>query len=217
VPGLQVITIETPSLGDRSYIAHDGTKALVIDPQRDIDRVLPRRGARSGRHACRRDAHPQRLRHRWVRARAPDRCDLRPQRGRRGVLRRARRQRRRPAPRRERSTSRVMHTPGHTPTHLSYIVTDGSARRRSPAARCCTARSVAPTSSRARWPRSSPASSSRAHAGSRRARGRRHRPPDPRVRLVLLVGGRRRADRGRRPALRRRDLHHRPQRSRTSH
>ena len=38
--GLQVITIETPSLGDRSYIAHDGEKALVIDPQREIDRVL---------------------------------------------------------------------------------------------------------------------------------------------------------------------------------
>jgi glyoxylase-like metal-dependent hydrolase (beta-lactamase superfamily II) len=40
VAGLRVITIETPSLGDRSYIAHDGTTALVIDPQRDIDRVL---------------------------------------------------------------------------------------------------------------------------------------------------------------------------------
>jgi rhodanese-related sulfurtransferase len=35
-----IITIETPSLGDRSYLAHDGTVALVIDPQRDIDRVL---------------------------------------------------------------------------------------------------------------------------------------------------------------------------------
>jgi hydroxyacylglutathione hydrolase len=40
VAGLHVITIETPSLGDRSYIVHDGTDALVIDPQRDIDRVL---------------------------------------------------------------------------------------------------------------------------------------------------------------------------------
>ncbi len=38
--GLHVITIETPSLGDRSYVVHDGTDALVIDPQRDIDRVL---------------------------------------------------------------------------------------------------------------------------------------------------------------------------------
>jgi hydroxyacylglutathione hydrolase len=37
---IKIITIETPSLGDRSYVAHDGTRAVVIDPQRDIDRVL---------------------------------------------------------------------------------------------------------------------------------------------------------------------------------
>ncbi len=35
-----VVTIETPSLGDRSYLAHDGEVAVVVDPQRDIDRVL---------------------------------------------------------------------------------------------------------------------------------------------------------------------------------
>ncbi|HET8616406.1 MAG TPA: MBL fold metallo-hydrolase [Actinomycetales bacterium] len=35
-----VIAIDTPTLGDRSYLAHDGDVALVIDPQRDIDRVL---------------------------------------------------------------------------------------------------------------------------------------------------------------------------------
>jgi len=35
-----VETIETSSLGDRSYIATDGGLAVVIDPQRDIDRVL---------------------------------------------------------------------------------------------------------------------------------------------------------------------------------
>ena len=37
---MQIVTIETPSLGDRTYLAHDGDVALVIDPQRDIDRVL---------------------------------------------------------------------------------------------------------------------------------------------------------------------------------
>ncbi len=36
----EIIAIDTPSLGDRSYLAHDGTVAFVIDPQRDIDRVL---------------------------------------------------------------------------------------------------------------------------------------------------------------------------------
>ena len=37
---LTVVPIETPSLGDRSYLVHDGEVALVVDPQRDIDRVL---------------------------------------------------------------------------------------------------------------------------------------------------------------------------------
>lgn len=36
---LKVISIDTPTLGDRGYIAHDGKTALVVDPQRDIDRV----------------------------------------------------------------------------------------------------------------------------------------------------------------------------------
>ena len=39
-PALTVRTLETPSLGDRSYVVHDGHVAFVIDPQRDIDRVL---------------------------------------------------------------------------------------------------------------------------------------------------------------------------------
>jgi len=34
------MTIQTPSLGDRSYVVTDGAAALVVDPQRDIDRVL---------------------------------------------------------------------------------------------------------------------------------------------------------------------------------
>ena len=37
---LEIITVETPSLGDRSYIATDGASAVVVDPQRDLDRVL---------------------------------------------------------------------------------------------------------------------------------------------------------------------------------
>jgi len=31
--------IETSELGDRSYVAHDGSTAIVVDPQRDLDRV----------------------------------------------------------------------------------------------------------------------------------------------------------------------------------
>ena len=44
---LTVEVIETGDLGDRSYIAHDGTTAVMVDPQRDVDRfeqVLEDRG-----------------------------------------------------------------------------------------------------------------------------------------------------------------------------
>jgi rhodanese-related sulfurtransferase len=36
---ITVVPIETPTLGDRSYLVHDGEVAFVVDPQRDIDRV----------------------------------------------------------------------------------------------------------------------------------------------------------------------------------
>jgi glyoxylase-like metal-dependent hydrolase (beta-lactamase superfamily II)/rhodanese-related sulfurtransferase len=37
---VEVSVIATSTLGDRSYLASDGAEALVVDPQRDIDRVL---------------------------------------------------------------------------------------------------------------------------------------------------------------------------------
>lgn len=37
---MEIVTIETSSLGDRSYVVVAGDNAAVIDPQRDIDRVL---------------------------------------------------------------------------------------------------------------------------------------------------------------------------------
>ncbi|MGA8116231.1 MAG: MBL fold metallo-hydrolase [Actinocatenispora sp.] len=40
----EVVVIETPTLGDRSYLVHDGTVGFVVDPQRDIDRVIERAG-----------------------------------------------------------------------------------------------------------------------------------------------------------------------------
>ena len=39
-PDLTVIVIDTPTLGDRSYLVHDGEVAFAVDPQRDIDRAL---------------------------------------------------------------------------------------------------------------------------------------------------------------------------------
>ena len=47
--GAEVVAIDTPALGDRSYLAHDGEVALVIDPQRDIDRVVALAAARGVR------------------------------------------------------------------------------------------------------------------------------------------------------------------------
>lgn len=35
-----ILPIDTATLGDRSYLVHDGRVAFVVDPQRDIDRVL---------------------------------------------------------------------------------------------------------------------------------------------------------------------------------
>ena len=37
---IRIETIETTGLGDRSYLATDGEVAVVVDPQRDIDRLL---------------------------------------------------------------------------------------------------------------------------------------------------------------------------------
>ena len=41
---VEIAVIETPSLGDRSYLATDGSVAFVIDPQRDVinDRNRPK-------------------------------------------------------------------------------------------------------------------------------------------------------------------------------
>ncbi|HEY3479870.1 MAG TPA: MBL fold metallo-hydrolase [Streptomyces sp.] len=36
----EIFALDTPSLGDRSYLVGDGEVAFVVDPQRDIDRVL---------------------------------------------------------------------------------------------------------------------------------------------------------------------------------
>jgi glyoxylase-like metal-dependent hydrolase (beta-lactamase superfamily II)/rhodanese-related sulfurtransferase len=40
MPEVRIVPIDTPTLGDRSYLVHDGEVAFAVDPQRDIDRVL---------------------------------------------------------------------------------------------------------------------------------------------------------------------------------
>ena len=46
---IEIVAIDTPALGDRTYLVHDGAVAVVIDPQRDIDRVLDLAGRRGVR------------------------------------------------------------------------------------------------------------------------------------------------------------------------
>lgn len=36
---MQTIAIDTPQLGNRSYLVHDGEHALVVDPPRDVERI----------------------------------------------------------------------------------------------------------------------------------------------------------------------------------
>lgn len=47
---IDIRVIETPGLGDHSYLVTDGVVAIVIDPQRDIDRVLQVAGDASITH-----------------------------------------------------------------------------------------------------------------------------------------------------------------------
>jgi hydroxyacylglutathione hydrolase len=130
---MQVEIISTEELGDRSYVVHDGAVAVVIDPQRDLDRVttlLDRLGltlslvleshihndyvtggyelarcsdARYGVNADD-DVSFQRLA-----IRDGDELDV-------GTLR-----------------VRVLATPGHTDTHLAFVVTDTAHAEQAPA------------------------------------------------------------------------------------
>ena len=38
-PSMEIVTCDSPDIGDRSYLVHDGRFGLVIDPQCDIDRI----------------------------------------------------------------------------------------------------------------------------------------------------------------------------------
>jgi hydroxyacylglutathione hydrolase len=123
---MEILTIETPALGDRSYVVTDGRVAAVIDPQRDLDRVfavIEERGltvtdvfethvhndyVTGGFELARRTGATYHLN-------ADDELEFDHHGVRDGD---------------EVTVGdfaiRVLHTPGHTPTHLSYaVVEDG--------------------------------------------------------------------------------------------
>src|SRR5271170_3397557 len=120
----EVVTIPTPALGDRSYLIHDGAEAVVVDPQRDIGRILAVADARRVRITYVLDTHIHNDYVTGGRALASqtgasyvvaaseevgfDRLAIRDNdQIIAGSL-----------------TMTVMHTPGHTPGHLSYVLSE---------------------------------------------------------------------------------------------
>ena len=121
---MQIDIIETTGLGDRSYLISDGGVGVVIDPQRDIDRVLALAEKRAVRIALVLETHlhndyltgglelsgrvgadyvvPAGDTVAYDRVPAADGDDLEA-----GPMR-----------------LRVLHTPGHTHHHVSYVVAD---------------------------------------------------------------------------------------------
>jgi len=122
---VDIHTIETPGLGDRSYVVSDGDAAVVIDPQRDIDRVLAEVGHVPVAYVCETHIHNDYVTGGLALARrcgatyvvnADDDVDFERHGVRDGDELHA-----------GSMTLTAIHTPGHTPTHLSYaLAVDGA-------------------------------------------------------------------------------------------
>ncbi len=123
---INIISIETPTLGDRSHLATDGETAFVVDPQRDIDRMLDLAASRGVtiRHVFETHIHNDYVTGGLALARAtgaayhvnaedPVRFERSPVRDG-DVIEIGPRMR-----------VRVVATPGHTHTHLSYVLESG--------------------------------------------------------------------------------------------
>lgn len=126
---LEIVPIATPNLGDRSYVVGRGGTAIVIDPQRDIDRVLAILDERGWRatHVLETHFHndyvsgglelakvlradyvvPDGMPIDFTAQQVNDKAELQSDIG----------------------LIRVLHTPGHTPNHISFAVNiDGEDR-----------------------------------------------------------------------------------------
>ncbi|MHA7300931.1 MBL fold metallo-hydrolase [Pseudarthrobacter sp. MDT1-22] len=122
---MDVVVIETRPLGDRSYLVHDGEVALVIDPQRDTDRVEAAAAAANVRitHVAETHLHNDYLSGGLILARAHGALYLvsanddvafeRTPIADGGTVHVGR------------LTVKAVATPGHTHHHLSYVVSDG--------------------------------------------------------------------------------------------
>jgi hydroxyacylglutathione hydrolase len=123
---MRVEIIETSGLGDRSYVVSDGQVAVVIDAQRDIDRVLDLlrdRGARIT-HVLETHLHNDYVTGGLELALAVDAEYVVPAGDDLGY--RARRVSDGDIVDAGAFQLRVLHTPGHTVEHASYVLLDGS-------------------------------------------------------------------------------------------
>jgi hydroxyacylglutathione hydrolase len=118
----EVVTIETPSLGDRSYLIHDGAEAVVVDPQRDIGRVLAAAQSRGVRitHVLETHIHNDYVTGGLALARETGAAYGVAAREEVGFDRT-------PVEDKDQLAAgslvvTAMHTPGHTPGHLSYVL-----------------------------------------------------------------------------------------------
>jgi hydroxyacylglutathione hydrolase len=123
---MDVVSIDTPNLGDRSYVVGRGDSAIVIDPQRDIDRIEEILDAKgwSVTHVLETHFHNDYVSGGLELAKVvgaeyvvPDGM---------AIAFPARQVRDEDSLDSGVGLVRVLHTPGHTPNHISFAVNDGS-------------------------------------------------------------------------------------------
>lgn len=123
---MRVEIIETSSLGDRSYVLFDGRTAVVIDPQRDIDRVIERVAELGVRitHVLETHLHNDYVTGGLELSRTTGADYIVPAGDDIGYL--ARRITDGEVIDGGTFTLRAIHTPGHTREHISYVLQDAS-------------------------------------------------------------------------------------------
>jgi hydroxyacylglutathione hydrolase len=121
----EVVTIATPALGDRSYLAHDGEIGIVVDAQRDIDRFLTAADEAGVRitHVLETHIHNDYVTGGCALARAAGADYVVAGSEDVGFARTPARDHETFGAGRLRVTP--VHTPGHTPGHLSYVLAEG--------------------------------------------------------------------------------------------
>jgi len=119
---LDVVSIDTPNLGDRSYVVGRGDTAIVIDPQRDIDRVqevLDEKGW-TATHVLETHFHNDYVSGGLELAKVTDAEYVVP--GGMSISYPARQVADRDELESGAGLVRVLHTPGHTPNHVSFAI-----------------------------------------------------------------------------------------------